>query len=108
MVANFFITAAVLSCVITCRGRSDTTSPGRNARFGPVVMCACAVFSTMVWPMVIPRRSGREPNVRSARTVRPTVTRDFLWLSSSLVAWPVRVPAHERRIRRRRTEPSRR
>ncbi len=48
MALNFDMTAAVLSCVSTWRGRSVTTSPVRSGRFGPLAMWACAIFSMTV------------------------------------------------------------
>src|SRR5271166_2094852 len=54
MALNFFITAEVLSCVITWSGRIDRKSPARSGRFGPSTMCVCEVFSTIVCPMCRP------------------------------------------------------
>src|SRR5258706_14506374 len=49
---NLLITADVLSCVMQPCGRMDRKSPVRNSRLGPSVMCVCAIFSVMVWPMM--------------------------------------------------------
>src|SRR5512135_3371285 len=51
MAWNFFMTAEVLSWVITWRGRMEMKSPVRSGRFGPSARCACAIFSAMVCPM---------------------------------------------------------
>src|SRR5271166_2966841 len=51
MALNFFITAEVLSCVITWSGRIDRKSPARNGRLGPSVICVCEIFSTIVCPI---------------------------------------------------------
>src|SRR5208337_4701687 len=53
MVLNFFITAEVLSWVITRCGRMERKSPARRGRSGPSAMCACAIFSTIVCPMCL-------------------------------------------------------
>ena len=45
---NLEITADVLSCVITWRGRIERKSPARRGRSGPSAMCAWATFSTIV------------------------------------------------------------
>src|ERR1039457_4618163 len=56
MPLNFFITAEVLSWVITWSGRMERKSPARSGRLGPSAMWACAIFSTMVWPMSMTSR----------------------------------------------------
>src|SRR5271165_2150050 len=53
MALNFFITAEVLSCVITWSGRIDRKSPARSGRLGPSAMCVCEIFSTIVCPICL-------------------------------------------------------
>src|SRR5512143_2264578 len=48
---NFFITAEVLSWVITCRGRMDTKSSCRIGRDWGSAKWRSVSFSTMVWPI---------------------------------------------------------
>src|SRR6185295_8604364 len=51
MTWNFCITGAVLSWVITCRGRMERKSPAESGRpRGPQAMWAWAIFSTTVCP----------------------------------------------------------
>src|ERR1039458_6528053 len=52
MALNLLITADVLSCVITWKGRMERKSPARKGLFGPSAKWVCAIFSTMVWAMV--------------------------------------------------------
>ena len=60
---NFGITAPVLSCVITCRGRIEMKSPLRTTVPGASPSaCRAAIFSTSVRPILKfpPNRFARE------------------------------------------------
>ena len=61
---NLEITAEVLSWVITWRGRIERKSPARRGLSGPSARCACATFSTTVWPIATSLRSRREARGR--------------------------------------------
>src|SRR5437773_11886512 len=51
---NFGITAPVLSCVITWRGRIEIKSPERTTAFGASPSaCRAAIFSTSVRPISV-------------------------------------------------------
>src|SRR5262245_9702293 len=68
---NFFMTGEVLSWVITCRGRIDRESPARTSRpWGPALMCAWALVSTMVCPMGSSRPLAVRPGERHERADR--------------------------------------
>src|SRR5438876_328019 len=77
---NFGITAPVLSCVITWRGRIETKSPARTTvPGGSPSACRAAIFSTSVRPIVSPYQNTC-PSLRVQRINRsPSGSVEFDW-----------------------------